>query len=226
MDLASDTNKVEVDFWYTSTLDLGLKLTNEMAAMSTSFGNDHNKQPLFTPRIATYSCVHCPLEFRDKNCVSNGRYCAFDPRYMEAFNLENDEEFKLTGRQVIIQALKEKCFSKIMSEKYKDQGTLFWTFFSYLDKCFAEDSSKGYRRKAHVTDIASCFDWSTVKIKGTEEVSNLNDCVASSWMDMANENGDNRILQEDAKWAKENNMWYHPSVVINKYRFKGDITGE
>lgn len=102
-----------------------------------------------------------------------------------------------------------------MSGKYHDQGTLFWTFFSYLDKCFAEDSSKGYRRKSHITDLASCFDWKTVNIRGTEEVSTLNDCVASSWEDMANYEMDNYILKEDAKWATENNLRYHPSVVIN-----------
>lgn len=119
MNTRQDNNLVEVDFWYTSVLDLGLKLTNEMAALAKSFGQDHSK-PLFTPRIATYSCTQCPKEFKEKNCVSDGRYCAFEPRYMEAFNLENDEEFKLTGRQVIMEALREKCFSKIISGKYHD----------------------------------------------------------------------------------------------------------
>jgi hypothetical protein len=37
MDIAKETNQVEVDFWYSTSLDLGLKLTNEMAALSKSF---------------------------------------------------------------------------------------------------------------------------------------------------------------------------------------------
>lgn len=63
-------------------------------------------------------------------------------------------------------------------------------------------------------------------VKGNEEVSNLNDCVAKSWEDMANIEMENYILKADAEWAIENNLHYHPSVVINKFRFKGDITGE
>lgn len=38
LDNTKHTNLVEVDFWYTTILDLGLKLTNEMAALSKSFG--------------------------------------------------------------------------------------------------------------------------------------------------------------------------------------------
>jgi len=49
-------NNVEVDLWYSSSLDLGLKLSDELAALSYSFKQDHTSKPLFTPRIATFSC--------------------------------------------------------------------------------------------------------------------------------------------------------------------------
>ncbi len=35
--LSNPTNQVEVDLWYTSSLDLGLKLSDELAALSYSF---------------------------------------------------------------------------------------------------------------------------------------------------------------------------------------------
>jgi hypothetical protein len=54
MKTGTDDNSVEVDLWYSSSLDLGLKLANEFAALSYSFTADHSKKPLFTPRIATY----------------------------------------------------------------------------------------------------------------------------------------------------------------------------
>jgi hypothetical protein len=57
--VTSKTNKVEVDLWYSTSLDLGLKLSDELAALSFSFQNDHSKKPLFTPRIATFSCATC-----------------------------------------------------------------------------------------------------------------------------------------------------------------------
>jgi len=88
MEVSNAKNSVEVDFWYASSLDLGLKLSQELSALAYSFGNDHNKKPLFTPRIATFPCTQCPEEIKKKNCLSNGRYCSFEPRFMEAFNLE------------------------------------------------------------------------------------------------------------------------------------------
>ena len=36
-----EAESVEIDLWYTSVLDLGLKVTDELTALSLSFGNDH-----------------------------------------------------------------------------------------------------------------------------------------------------------------------------------------
>lgn len=91
LDLSQDNNSVEVDFWYSTSLDLGIKLANEFSALAYSFSSDHNKKPLFTPRIATFACAGCPDEIKQKNCVSDGRYCAFEPRFMEAFNLDQKD---------------------------------------------------------------------------------------------------------------------------------------
>ena len=225
MGLSNVDNSVEVDYWYSTSLDLGLKLANEMTALSYSFSSDHNQKPLFTPRIASYACTECPDQIKEKNCVSNGKYCAYEPRFMEAFNLDQDEEFQLTGRGVIIQALREKCLHKLITEKYEDEGVLFWTFFNYLDQCFEEDDAMGYRRAHNVTNLASCYDWSTVIIEGNEEVGYLNDCVDSSFMLRNNLESENKILSDDYQWALEHNLNYHPSVAINNITYTGDITG-
>jgi hypothetical protein len=39
--ITKSDNKVDVDLWYSSTVDLGLKLTDELAALSYSYNNDH-----------------------------------------------------------------------------------------------------------------------------------------------------------------------------------------
>ena len=62
----------------------------------------------------------------------------------------------------------------MMISKYLNEGIVFNTFFTYLDKCFAEDDSGVYRHEHNVTDLASCYDWSTVKVNGKEEVGALN----------------------------------------------------
>lgn len=59
----NSVNHAEVDLWYSSSLDLGLKLSDVLAALSFSFKNDHSSKPLFTPRIATFSCPNCSADF-------------------------------------------------------------------------------------------------------------------------------------------------------------------
>ena len=56
---AYEKDHVEVDLWYASVLDLGLKLADELAALSYSFREDHSAKPLFTPRVATFACPEC-----------------------------------------------------------------------------------------------------------------------------------------------------------------------
>ena len=41
MDVSNSDNTVEVDLWYSTSLDLGMNLSTELAAMSLSFTADH-----------------------------------------------------------------------------------------------------------------------------------------------------------------------------------------
>ena len=93
----------------------------EFAAMSIDFGASHNNKPLFTPRIATYPCINCDEEFKSTHCVSNGEYCGFTPAFYQEYHLDNpDSKFRITGRQTIIQGLREKCLNRIMVDKWND----------------------------------------------------------------------------------------------------------
>ena len=40
-DVTNEENLVEVDLWYSTSLDLGMNLSTELAAMSLSFESDH-----------------------------------------------------------------------------------------------------------------------------------------------------------------------------------------
>ena len=99
-DVTNSDNTVEVDLWYSTSLDLGLSLSTELAAMSLSFTADHQSKPLFTPRIATYSCMECSEDFIKDNCMSGGVYCAYTPNFYKEFELEK-KGFKMTGRDVL-----------------------------------------------------------------------------------------------------------------------------
>lgn len=97
MDVTNVENTVEVDLWYSTSLDLGLNLSTELAAMSHSFAPDHAAKPLFTPRIATYSCLGCTAEFKRANCMSNGVYCSYTPNFYKEYELET-RGFSMTGK--------------------------------------------------------------------------------------------------------------------------------
>ncbi len=81
-----------------------------------------------------------------------------------------------------------------MSNKYGDEGTLFWTFFAYLDNCFIEGQAK-------FKTLNECFDWSTVIIDGVEEVESINSCFNNSFEVSSDLDSDNNILKADKVWS-------------------------
>lgn len=218
----NEHNSVEVDLWYSSSLDLGLKMADELAALSYSFGSEHKTKSLFTPRIATFSCIGCPEEFKQKNCVSGGEYCAYTPKFFDEYNLK-DTDFEMSGRAVLIQGLREKCLHQLISNKYDSEGGLFFTFFRYLETCFTKADSKGVT--VHAKSLDDCYDWSTVLINNNEEVGYINKCVEGSFVRTGEYQTENRILKQDRDWANELNIQYHPSIVINNRTYHGDAKG-
>ena len=83
-----------------------------------------------------------------------------------------------------------------MSTKYKDEGDLFWTFFSYVSKCFAPHTNLSDNlNSAEATSFENCYDWSTVMIQDNEEVDALNKCVDDSFAIPRNFTSDNIILK-------------------------------
>ena len=88
--------------------------------------------------------------------MTEGKYCAFEPSFLHQYGL-NSDNFKMTGQELLVQALREKCLHKIMVEKYQDEGDLFLTFLGYIDKCFVLSDEKA-------KSLDDCYDWSTVQI--------------------------------------------------------------
>jgi len=107
-DVTKFDNTVEVDLWYSTSLDLGTNLSTELAAMSASFTADHAMKPLFTPRIASFECISCSDEFKQENCMSNGLYCGYFPAFYREYELEK-KGVVMTGRDILMQSLREKC---------------------------------------------------------------------------------------------------------------------
>ena len=187
MHLENEANTVEVDLWYTSVIDLGLNFSNELTALADSFSPTHPNVPLFTPRIASFPCKDCGPE----NCLSGGKYCAYAPRFEKSYGLEEEStHFNLTGREILIQALREKCLHKLMAQKYKNDAGFFWTFYWYLRRCFIEDG-------VTATSFNECFDWTTVLLSGEEHITELNNCFDSAFEVSGDLDSNNKILEAD-----------------------------
>ena len=150
--------------------------------------------------------------------MSNGAYCGYTPNFYKEYNLE-EKGVSMTGREVLMQALREKCLHKIMSENYKDEGDLFWTFFGYLGKCFVESEAVG---GTSAKSFDECYDWSTVLIQGNEEIDKLLKCVDGSFTKKKDLESDNKILRADKAWADSNHIKLHPSVTINNITYTGE----
>lgn len=108
---------------------------------------------------------------------------------------------------------------KLVSNKYSDEGTLFWTFFKYLDNCFIEGKLK-------FKTLNECFDWSTVIIDNVEEVDSINSCFKNSFEVSNDLESQNNILLADKVWSDSLNLVFHPSIVINNATYNGDVNGE
>ena len=146
--------------------------------------------------------------------MSNGAYCGYTPNFYKEYDLEN-MGVSMTGKEILTQALREKCLHRLMSEKYADEGSLFWTFFGYLSKCFVTGGYGLNNPEDMPKNFDECYDWSTVMIEGNEEIDTLNACVDGSFAVPNDIETDNSILREDRLWANAAHMRLHPSVTIN-----------
>lgn len=123
IDLSLDhpDNRVEYELWYGSILDLTPTAISQIGEYQKPFTRD----ALFTPRILTFSCESCPEMIKSKDCVSDGRYCAYLPvehvddrhyehaffhEYQEGKNVMSEELIgSTTGRDLLIEGLIERC---------------------------------------------------------------------------------------------------------------------
>lgn len=111
------------------------------------------------------------------------------------------------------QGLREKCLHKLMTEKYKDEGAVFFTFLNYIDECFGKETEEKAK------SLEDCYDWSTVMIGPNEEVEYVNRCVDNSFEMRGETDSFNKILGDDRNWADENHVTLHPSITVNNMTY-------
>ena len=65
---------------YSSSLDLDSSSLSSFAELALESAKTRQKA-LLDFHIHTFSCKTCPQAIREENCLSDGQYCAFFPKY-------------------------------------------------------------------------------------------------------------------------------------------------
>jgi hypothetical protein len=103
-DLDKPDNRVEYDYFYTSSNDRALDFLDDFRNVDSKLGDT----VLFTPHIVTWSCLKCEKEFTNKHCLAGGKYCAMSNKGMK----EDAQHNSLSGRDILMEDLREMCLYK------------------------------------------------------------------------------------------------------------------
>ena len=69
----TENNSVNIELFYTSSDDRSLDFIRNMA----EYLEPIIQQITFEPKFVSWACPRCDSDFKRKNCISDGKYCAF-----------------------------------------------------------------------------------------------------------------------------------------------------
>jgi hypothetical protein len=183
----------EVSIWLQSSDETGMKLLSDFSPYAAKLPNLH-----FEPHYLTWRCPVCESGgFRSPNneCLSGGRYCAYDP----------DGPGSLEGSDVVLENLRELCLYRTVQGQHKRWFQYIQHFYQNCYHGFAENCRKEALDKAGVRE---------------EEIKK---CVDSSVMGENIMVDDNVLLKEELeKWYQEM-VFFSPAIYINNMLFRGDL---
>lgn len=96
------------------------------------------KDALFTPRIVTFACENCPLFIRQRDCLSDGKYCPYrgsaSPNTMPTDSVYDKKlhalEDLVEDKEIILESLREKCiYMKVLQN---DESMVLRQWYNYM----------------------------------------------------------------------------------------------
>lgn len=124
-----DGNKVDYDFWMTSSSNRALDFIEDFKVFQEKLGANVT----FTPHYVFWECVGCDKKYIQNDCYGGGKYCAVEP-----------SNVNIKGREIIEEDLRQKCLYNNLA---KNKNTSMW--FSYIERAHStcrtilnEDCSK------------------------------------------------------------------------------------
>jgi hypothetical protein len=146
-ELPHPDNRVEYDFWYTSSSEQALDFLSTFEEYHKRFKQD----VFFTPRFVSYACNDCLAKDKNQHCFSDGKYCAF-----HFGNLNH------TGQEILYENLRQKCLHDYLQNKGSDDK--WWNYVHGVHaNCrddISEDCSKREFEQLNIPykNIKECVD--------------------------------------------------------------------
>ena len=151
----------------------------------------------FTPHYVTWACPSCDQDFKKKDCISNGRYCAMNHRGSQYVN----------GKDILMEDLREYCLYKTL--KAKNTPLVWWEYMGYVHKmCYGE-----------VNEECSKLGHKYINLNYQDTMN----CVRETFEGPNYEKDDNKVMREETKLWKKYGSGYFPAVVINDRTYRGDL---
>lgn len=191
-----ENNKVEYDFWFTSSSNRAIDFIEDFKPFEQGFEGKVD----FTPHYVFWECIGCDQRYIESDCFGGGKYCAVEP--------SNDA---IKGREIVLEDLRQKCLFKELKEQNNEQ---MW--FDYIARvhqtCYAtinEDCSFNAHKHLNLD-----FD-KTLKC--------VEDSFSQPKAKWAESTCANSIIDAEISYWKEFGTNIYPSIVINKKTYRGQI---
>lgn len=148
---------------------------------------------VFEPAIVTFASKS--EEFIRSHCVSQGNYCALEP------NLKN----AATGKDVVLEGVRQKCIYKI---SVKDYFAYMTQFYANCVHEFSEKCSQGICKSLGISydEVKKCFNESFSRT-GSVQYDN-----------------ENTLLREEKEKYKKMGVEHFPEIFINGVIYRGTLS--
>ena len=140
LEISNPNNEIQIGLLYSSSLDLDSQSLEAFTTLAQKSAVDRQKA-LLDLHIHTFACPNCPKEIKEKNCLSNGNYCAFFPKEGDIMTEgKNPEDYDnkhpetsgnlvsawgdFTGRELLIASLEEKCYHEEIKADIEKNGLI------------------------------------------------------------------------------------------------------
>ena len=197
--------KVKLQMWYTSDDDRSLDFIKDLGEYvrpmvdGSLISATHSLE--FVPKFVHYACPHCDSDFKRKNCVSDGQYCAMQKSFQQ----------NLSGREVIQEHLRQYCIYDILDKK--NQADKFFDYIAHVHQLC----------ESRITERCSTLGIQSVQLTFEEVSGCVRGTFAGSGESVARLEEENSVLAEMLKSWNEYGSHLYPSVVINDFTFRGQL---